>query len=245
VPDLGRRDHLAGEQGGRVPELRPRTEPGIDVDDRVLADERARAEGNVTGLDQPRPRAVAAEVRVLGDEAARANDQQVGTDRDVLREDGRAAADPGAERPQVQRVQRRPDEQVGHRIGGDYGLDQPEPEVAEAPGPNAAWLPPADEQPFDRDREHAEAEQGPAAECHQPQVGVKHAARPQDPGETGIKQQRAARDARGHRQQLEHAAEEIMRGTRRLPARLRRRIVRVVPPNGPRRCRAGRLRGHR
>ena len=172
-----------------MPELRPLAERGIDVDDRVRADERARAEGDVTSLDQPRPGAVAADVRVLGDDAARANGQQVGTDRDVLSEDGGAAADPGAERPQVQRVQRRPDEQAGHRIGDDHGLDQPEPEVAEAPGPNAPRLPPADEQPLDRDGEHAEAEQGAAAECHEPRVDVQDAARPEDPGEAGVEQQ--------------------------------------------------------
>src|SRR5207344_2938337 len=75
VPALPGRDGLTGEEGGGVAELRAVAEGGADVEDRVLADEDASADGDSTGLDGTGPGAVAAEVGVLADHAARADRQ--------------------------------------------------------------------------------------------------------------------------------------------------------------------------
>ena len=75
------------------------------------------AEGDRAGLDHAGPGAVAGDVDVLADHGAGADRQQVGADRERAGEDHRAAADPGAQRPQVQRVQRGADGQPGQRVG--------------------------------------------------------------------------------------------------------------------------------
>jgi len=153
-----------------VAELRAVAEGGADVEDRVLADEDASADGDGTGLDGTGPGAVAAEVGVLADHAARADRQQVGADGHVLGEDHHAAADPGAQRPQVQHVQRGAHEQPGQRVGDDHRLDEPEPEVGQAPRPDAPRLPAADEEPLGQHRQDAHGQQPAPAEDHQPRV---------------------------------------------------------------------------
>ena len=56
VPDLPGRDHLPGVQRGGVPELGPVAEDGADVEECLLADEGAGADGDGTGLDDTGPR---------------------------------------------------------------------------------------------------------------------------------------------------------------------------------------------
>jgi hypothetical protein len=70
VPDLPVRDHLPDVQRRGVPELGPVTHHGVDVQDRLLADEGARADGDGAGLDDTGSCAVAVEVAVLADHGA-------------------------------------------------------------------------------------------------------------------------------------------------------------------------------
>ena len=138
VPDVPGRDHLPGVQRGGVPELGAVPQDGADVQDRLLAGERARADGDRAGLDHTGPRAVAGEVAVLADHRAGPDAQQVGAHRHVRGEDDRAAADLGAQRPQVQAVQRGTGAQPRQRVGRHQRLDHPEPEIGQAPHPDSA-----------------------------------------------------------------------------------------------------------
>lgn len=72
---------LAGMQGRGMPELGAVANGGVDVQDRVLADEHVRAEGDGTDLDDAGAGPVAVEVGIFTDYAARADGQQVGAHR--------------------------------------------------------------------------------------------------------------------------------------------------------------------
>ena len=116
VPHRSGRDPLAGGQSGGMTELRGVADLGADVEHRVLADERPGADAHGCELDRPAVSAVPVEERLLADHRARADLQQVRGDRDVAGEDQCPPADPGAECPQVQPVQRCALEQAEDRV---------------------------------------------------------------------------------------------------------------------------------
>ena len=86
-------------------------------------------------------------------------------------EDHDAPADLRAQRPQVEHVERRPDEQ-DQRVRPDQRLDDPEADVGEAPDADLLGLPAPDEHPLRQDRKGAQAEEARAAEQDRPQVDV-------------------------------------------------------------------------
>ena len=102
-----------------MPQLGAVAEAGGDVEDRVLANEDVRAKGDGTGLDDTGFGPVAVEVAVFADHAARADGQQVGAHRHVIGEDLHTGADLGAQRPQVQHVERGAQTQPDQRVGDD------------------------------------------------------------------------------------------------------------------------------
>ncbi len=116
VPALSRRYRDTAVQRGGVAQLRPVAHRGADVEHGLLADEDVLAEGDRAGPDPPGVRLVAEERGVLADHRAGADGQQVGADRNDWGEDRDALADPGAEGPQIQHVQRVAGEQA-HRVG--------------------------------------------------------------------------------------------------------------------------------
>src|SRR5208282_4288540 len=129
-------------------ELRYVAHRRVDVEHALLADEYLPAEGDRTGLDPPRVGPVAAEVRLLADHRVRADGEQVGAHRHMMGEDHRGRPDSGAERPQVDQVERRTSGQEDQRVRPDQRLDDPETDVAQAPDADLSGLPPADEHPL-------------------------------------------------------------------------------------------------
>ena len=161
------------------------------------------------GLDQATLGSVAGEERVLADHGAVADGEQVGAHRHAPGEDHRVAPDLRAERPQVQRVERRTGEQ-DQRVPLDQRLDDPEADVRQAPDADLLRLPPADEHPLHQDRKEADAEEAGAAEQDRPQVDVDHTRAGGDP----LVASRRRRARRGtvpeQEQELQRAAEDVL-----------------------------------
>ena len=103
VPALAVGHGLSGVQRGGVAELGPVAHRGLDVEHRHLADEHVPAEGDRARLDQAGVGPVAGEERVLADDRAVADGEQVGAHGHVPGEDRDAAPDLRAQRPQIER----------------------------------------------------------------------------------------------------------------------------------------------
>src|SRR6058998_3166765 len=163
MPPLAVQYRLATVQRGGVTELRPIAHRRVDIEHGPLADEDAPTERDPTGLDSPRLRAVTLEEGLPADDRARADGEQIGAYRNSPGEDRDARADLRAERPQIQRVHRRTDEQEGARVRPDQGLDEPETDIRKAPETDLPGLPATDEHPFRQDRHGAHDEKGRGA----------------------------------------------------------------------------------
>ena len=211
VPAQARRHRLALEQRGRVAELGPVTHRGADVEDGLLADVHVPAEGDRTGPDAAGDDPVAEEVGVLADDRARADREQVGADRKGRREDGDAPADPRAERPQVEHVERVPGEQA-HRVGVEQRPDRPEAQIGEPPDRELGPLPPADQHPLGHHRQHAHPHEGGAAEDDRPQIDVDGPRTGVDPLVALDRDEPGEEAVRGEDQQLRGPAQDIPRG---------------------------------
>lgn len=163
VPAFARGDRRAAVQRGGVAQLAAVADRGADVEDGLLADEDVPAEGDGAGADPARVRPVAEEQSVLADDRARADGQQVGGHRNRVGQDRHARADAGAEGPQVEDVQRVAPEQ-DHRVGAQECPDEPEADVGEAPHRELRLLPPADQHPLRDHGQRAQREEQGAAE---------------------------------------------------------------------------------
>ena len=174
----------------------------------MVADERVLAQGDRAGLDDAVVGPVAGEERVLRDHGAVAEGEHVGAHGHVLGEDRDAAPDLRAQRPEVERVEGRADEQ-GHRVPLDQRLDHPEAEVRKAPDRDLLGLPPADEHPLEQDRKATQADERRCADHDRPQVDVDHAGTGRDPADTA--QEGVGGEGRvGHEEQeLQSPAEEV------------------------------------
>ena len=210
--------------------MRPVTHRGADVEHGLLADEDVLAEGDRAGPDPPGVRLVAEERGVLADHRAGADGQQVGADRDGWGEDRDALADPGAEGPQIQHVQRVAGEQA-HRVGVQQRLDGPEAQVGRAPDGELAGLPTAHEHPLGHHRERADPEERAAAEDDRPEVDVRGARTGRDPCVAPGDDQSAEQAVRGEDQELQSPAQDVPPGAARrrgfgrcLGGRLRRGV---------------------
>ncbi len=212
MPPFAVGDPLAAVQRRGVPELRPVAQRGVDVQHGLLAGEGVLADGDRAGLDLARAGLVAGEERLLADDGAGPDGEQVGADRHGAGQDRDAVPDPGAEHPQVERVDGGPGEQDGQRAGPGQDLDHPEPEVGQAPDLDPLRLPPADEQPFGRDRQGGQDEEGGAAEQDRAQVDVDEAGAVGDPvegaGDDGGGQEAVAEEE----QQLQRPAPDELPG---------------------------------
>src|SRR5439155_16741293 len=105
VPPLAGRYRLAAVQRRGVTELRPIAHGRVDVEHGPLPDEGVPADRDRPGLDSPRMRPVALEERLLADDRPRADGEQIGAHRYAPGEDHDARADLRAERPQVEHVE--------------------------------------------------------------------------------------------------------------------------------------------
>jgi hypothetical protein len=152
-------------------ELGPVAQRCLDVEHRRLADEHIPPEGDRTGLDHTGVGSVAGEERVFTDDRALADAQQVGAHRHSPGQDRHVPPDLRAQRPQIQHIKRRTDEQ-DQRVGPDQRLDGPEAHVRQAPDADLLGLPPTHEHPLRHDRKGAQTQEARAAEQHRPQVDV-------------------------------------------------------------------------
>ena len=208
---------------GAVAELRPVAERRVDVEHRRLADERARADRDRPGADHPRLGPVAGDERVPPDHRSGADGDEVGADRRVLGEDHDARADLRAERPEVERVERRAGEQE-HRVDPDQRADEPEAEVAHAPDRDLLRLPAADQRPLDDDRQDAHAGEAHAADHDRAQVHVGHARAGRDPVVADAEHDPGDRCVGEEDEQLERSADhELTRARVRRGGHLRGR----------------------
>src|SRR5262245_29136839 len=151
-------------------ELRPVAHGRVDVEHGLLADEHVPAQSDRSGLDAPRVGPVAEEVRLLPYDRSGADREQIGAYRHAAGEDHDAWPDPRPQRPQIERVERRADEEQGTRVGADQRLDDPEADVGQAPDLNLIPFPATDERPLGRDRKGAHDEEADDARDDQPQV---------------------------------------------------------------------------
>ena len=173
---------------------------------------------------------VAGEERVLADDRAVADGEQVGAHGHGAGEDRDAPADLRAQRPQVERVERRAGEQ-DQRVRPDQRLDEPEPEVGQAPDRGSPRLPPADQHPLGHDRQQAQRDEAAAAEHDRPQVDVDQARAGRDPLEAA--RRRRARRRRSTRGRSGAAAPRRARTAACCPASL---AARPGPPESSRRA---------
>ena len=186
VPALARGYDLSGLQRRGMAELRAVFQRRVDVEHGALADERALPDRDRSELDHARACAVAIQERVLVDHRVGSEAQQVRTDGDVLAEDQHAAADPCPQRPQVQRVQRRVDEQMGQGVQDDERLDEPEAEVRDAPHPDALRLEASDQDPLRGDREQPGSHQQAATEHRRSHVDLEQPVGGEQPRGAGV-----------------------------------------------------------
>src|SRR3989454_6915893 len=132
----------------------------VDVEHGRFADKYVLAEGDRSDLDPAGLCPVAEEDRSPTDYRSGADREEIGAHGDVPREDHHPRPDFRAERPQIERVQRRTDEQIRARVRPDQGLGDPEADIGEAPDAYALWLPATDDQPLRGDRNGAHDEEG-------------------------------------------------------------------------------------
>ena len=176
VPALPGRHGLAAVQGRGVPQLGPVAEAGVDVQHRPLADQRIAPDVDPAGADPAGLGPVAAEQRALADHRARADPQQVAAHRGGGAEHHGPAADLRAEQAQVTHVERGAAE-TGQRADPQQRLDQPEPDVAQAPDRDLGGPPASDQQPLGRHRQRRQRPEQGRAERDRPQVGVPEPGR--------------------------------------------------------------------
>src|SRR5205814_4675749 len=148
-------------------ELRSIPHERVDVEHGTFADENVPPERDRPELEPPSLRPVALQHRFLADHRPCADGQQIGAHRHAPGEDHDAGPDSRAQRPQVKEVHGRADEHAGGRARSDERLDDPEPEVSEAPQADVLALPTADEHPLRRDRNAAGKEESRATGQYQ------------------------------------------------------------------------------
>jgi hypothetical protein len=179
----------------------------------TLASPTTASRPTVTGPDPAGLGAVAAERRVLADDGAVADAQQVAAGRHLAGEHRDALPDAGPERPQVQHVERRPDEQH-ERVDPHQPRHVPEAQVGQAPQRDLPAGPPTDQQPLGQDRHEAgeyEQADGQHRGPRQPPVDRRHLG---DPGEAIHDDERPEVHRSQEDQQLGHTEQDVARSTR-------------------------------
>lgn len=185
-----------------------------DVEHRGLGDEHVLPERDGPGLDETVTGAIAREEAVLADDGEVTDGQQIGTERHMAGEDRDARPDPRAQRPEVERVERRSDEE-DERIRADECPDDPETEVRQAPDADPPILPAPHEDPFGEDRCEGQPQEHHAAEDDRAQIHVEHAG---PGGYPLVAPDTGERDEAGvdeERQQLQRPAQDESRTARR------------------------------
>ena len=151
-------------------ELRPIAHRRVDVEHGHFAYEHVTAQGHRPDLDSTGLCPVAVEARLSADHCSCADCEQVRAHRYLPGEDHGTGPHLRAQRPQVEPIQRRSDEQIDARVRPDQGLHDPEADVRKAPQTDLLGLPTTDEQPLRYDRYGAHDEEPHTAENDQPQI---------------------------------------------------------------------------
>ena len=202
-----------------MPELGSVAEGGPDVEHGLLADEHVPAQLHRARLDHLADDPVAVEEGVLLDDGAVADGEQIGAHGHVPGEDHDTAADLRTQRPQVQRVDRRPREQ-DQRVRRDQRLDQPEPDIVQAPNPDLSRCPPADEHPLRGYRQGRHGEEDGGAGLDRSQVASGQAPAGGDPQEALLEDLCGEVGVTEEQQELQHPARDELPRAR--PCRRRR-----------------------
>ena len=133
----------------------------------------------IAHMNEPGVCSVAVDEGVFLDDQAIADGEQVGADGHMRGEDHNVAPDLRAQRPQVEREQRRTREQ---RSGSaDQRLDNPEAEIRQAPDADRPGLPSTNQDPLRQDRDGEEVEEHCAAGKERPEVDVEQTCARENP----------------------------------------------------------------
>ncbi len=124
-------------------------------------------------LDEPGVCSIAVDEGVFTDHRAIADSEQIGADGHVCREDHNAASDLRAQRPQIKVEQRRTGEQH-NRVPPHQRLDNPKPDIRQAPDADLLWFPSTDQDPLRQDRNSEQEQEHCAAGKHRPEIDVEH-----------------------------------------------------------------------
>ena len=191
-------------------QLGPVAHRGVDVDDRRLADHRVLPDGDRADLDEPGVCSIAVDEGVFADHRAIADAEQVGADGHVRGEDHHAAPDLRAQRPQIEVEQRRTGEQH-NRVPPHQRLDDPEPDVRQAPDADLLGLPATDQDPLRQDRNGEQEQEQCAAGNDRPEVDVEHTSARRNPLIALSDDQRGQIGISEEDQQLQRPAEHHLR----------------------------------
>ena len=158
---------------------------------------------------------VAEEDRLPADHRPCADRQQIRAHWYAPGEDRDPRPDFRAQRPQIEPVQGRTDEQKGARVRPDQGLDDPEADVCETPDTDALGLPTTDEDPLRRDGNRAHDEEHRAAEYDEPDVHLETARSRGDPVVAGAASEHGDVAISEVKQGLQRSAEDVFPRARR------------------------------
>ena len=165
MPAFAVRDALSALQRGRMAELGTIPDPGVDIHGAADTHEGVLADGQRSGVNVAGLRPVAEDHRFLAQDRVVADRYEVRTHGHGAAFDDGVFPKPGAEKAQIDGVQRVAAEK-NDRGRADQGLDDPEPVIAQAPDRKGFRFPASHQQPLGNDGETRHAEEDTAREQH-------------------------------------------------------------------------------